>query len=269
VSDLRAGFESAEQTVYETLGLAMPGVTAWFVVLCITAPERLPEVLRLIEAHRWLALGAAYLSGYPVQSVSRPVVNLTRAALGLPGKAVTAVIAWVSPSAAASVGGFVSSRWGWLKSGHAPKRDSEDGACVPLDRAAHSHWNRRLLLESDEKLAKFDVLNLSFSTLGAEQRRLHRLRAITSLCRAMAAIMAIGLWILVAALVWTWPVTAAGLGAALGLAVLFGAFVERADMYDNLWTSIILPQFLADTSIPIITTRDGSSSASVGNGASA
>lgn len=254
MSDLRAGFESAEQAVYETLGLAMPGAAAWFAVLCVASPERLPDALRLVEAHRWLALGTAYLSGYPVQSVSRPVVNLTRAALGLPASSVTFAVGLFSKPVAAKVRQFLAAGWRWLKRGYGPKRDPAGAECVPLSTLAHTHWNRRLSLESDEKIATFDVLNLSFSTLGAEQRRLHRLRAITALCRAMAAIMAVALWLLAAALVWQWPVTLADIGAAAGLAVLFGAFVERADMYDALWTSIILPQFLADASTSVAST---------------
>ena len=241
MSELRDGLETVEQAIYESLGLALPGAVALAAGACVVAPDSLPEMLSFTTAHGWIALGACYLAGYPVQSLSRPITKLTV----LPVLLILWPIRAISPTAA----DWISREWKragkWLQSGHRPEREnSSTDSRTPalLSDIEHANWVARLGLHAGQRLEGFDVKNLSFSTLGADQRRLHRFRAITSLTRAMASISAVAMWVSVFLLV-RGGVNASGAAIVLACAILFLAFGERANMYDGLWNGIITPQF--------------------------
>jgi hypothetical protein len=131
---------------------------------------------------------------------------------------------------------------------HANDKESRTHT-VDLSVLAAEYWARRLGLSADAKLHRDDLLDLSFSVLGDEQRRLHRFRAVTSLCRAMAALVAVAFWgLLVLLLFRVWPTTLWGISTVIALLIAYHCFAERFGMYERLWNAIIHPQFLANSS---------------------
>jgi hypothetical protein len=245
MSELRDGLETVEQAIYESLGLVLPGAVALAGGACVLIPDALPAMLGFAAAHQWITLAICYLVGYPVQSLSRPIDKVTV----LPVQLSVRFLGKLWPAAAA----WLTSTWRrvgkWLQSGHRPQREdgsnSDSRSLASLSAIEHASWAARLGLRDDQRLDAFDVKNLSFSTLGADQRRLHRFRAITSLCRAMAS-MAAAAALLSVYLIARGRFSLSGVTIVLACIVVFLAFRERANMYDGLWNGIITPQYLAN-----------------------
>lgn len=243
MSEIRTGLEVIEQAIYEILGLAVPGAAAVGGLACVISPEDAPRLFTWAGQHELAALTMVYVAGYVVQSASRPVTNLTRAILGVP--MVFARKVGALDRAARAVASF----WSRMTSGHRPHRSAHDGSTSTLPDLVRESWEQRLgLAATDQHLRDCDAFDLAYSTLGAAQRRLSRLRAFVSLCRAMAAICAAAFWGLLGLVALHPPPTWTGAGLVVGLWLIFTAFMERADMYDALWKGIVPAQFLADAS---------------------
>ncbi len=224
---LKAVAEVIDHVLYELLGLFLPGAAFVLLLAYVAGGETWTEALRLSAAHPWIAFGGAYLLGYAVQGISRPVVDAVGWVLGRPGWFLT---------------------WIRRKAGGGPEAPRPLSEGADLDRVAEAVWRRRLGLVAEERLSTQQVRDLSFSVLGSARHRLDRYRAATSLCRGVATAVVVALALLLAQVAWgIRPVAWKTAGAAAGLLLAFVALRERSLMYDRLWGAIITPQFLAST----------------------
>lgn len=256
MGDLKGFAEIAEHLIYEALGLLLPGVAAALLAVAVLAPEAWGPTMTFGSARTALVLAGAYALGYVVQSLSRPVCNLTGWALARPWAVARWAAEHVRPGLGSRLEAGKERAVRWLRAGHAPADDAATDEHVVLADLVHAQWHARLAAPAGRRLRARDIVDLSFSALGDERRRLARLRALTSLCRALAALVALGFWGLLGALigVWAllglqrqaWPVTAWALGGLALLWLAFVSFIERADLYDGMWTKIIPSQFLAN-----------------------
>ena len=238
-----------EHLVYETLALLLPGTVLVVLAIAVVFPDAWQSTVEFGDAHPWVAVGVGYLAGFFIQSLSRPVCNVGRWLLGVPYRVLLAGIGRVGGRTLRSrVEAAVTVSIRWLRSGHSPGAEDRNEGHVRLADVEDKHWRARLGISADKQIRRRDLLDLSFSGLGDERRRLARFRALTSLCRAIAALAAIAGWVLVGAIIGPWPLTGAAAATGLAVLILFVAFLERADMYDRLWSAIITPQFLANVS---------------------
>jgi hypothetical protein len=157
---------------------------------------------------------------------------------------VLKVVKAVSPSAGTWLLSRANALGRRLLGGHRPTAGQPDG-CVRLEDLAHDYWSQHLGLPLGGKLRPRDLQDLTFSTLGDERARLLRFRSVTSLCRGLAAIVALGGWAFLVMLIGPWPTTSTSIVVLLLFLAAFWALTERGDMYDGLWNEIILPQFMA------------------------
>ena len=244
--------EIIDHILYELLALLIPGAAMALITAWILGPESWKDVVEMAGKQPWIAGGAAYLLGYAVQGVSRPVVGGFAWVLRRPAR----VLWWLARTL---VPGQEARLIGWGKGiervllgrhKHGTARAPAEQE-VQLDELAREQWQRRLGLPADRVLSISQVRDLSFSELLPARGRLDRFRAATSLCRGVATSVAVAFVLVCVQL-------AAGdreptLHAFLlleGLVVAFYALLERADMYNDMWNRVIQPQFLALSTRP-------------------
>ena len=246
VDGLKGFAEIAKHILYEVLGLLVPGGTFALAVAWAIEPGWASVLLRLGEQHTWLALGGAYILGYPVQSLSRPATTIFEWVLTRPA-ALLRLVGRVLPE---SVNEWIERRVAAFESvltrrhAHSYAADDADST-VDYDVLMHAHWLPRLGLEAGRKLSPSQLRDLSFSELVGDRDRLDRFRAAASLARGVACAVTAVAWI------FTWQlvigerdVTWNAVGVALLGIVAYYGLMERADMYDRLWNAVLRSQFL-------------------------
>lgn len=239
---LKGFAEVAKHILYETFGLLLPGGLALLAVAGAVDPGLARAAIAFGRENTWLALGAAYVLGYPLQALSRPVTVAAEAILTAPTK----LILWIIHLLPA-VGSGIDRLERALTGRHAHTRDQDKRSAtrVEFDALLGAYWGRRLGLPEGRRLSSAQARDLSFSQLLAERDGLDRFRAATSLTRAAAAVTVIVLGILGWQLVLgerrvTWPLV----GVIELLLLAFYGLLERADMYDGLWRSALRSQLL-------------------------
>jgi len=236
--------EVLEHILYEFLGLIVPGAALVLVIAGIVGDPWWTMLLTFVDKHPWLSLGGAYVLGYPVQGVSRPVTTIFGWLLPLPWRLLFMLI------------GLLSKRFHqWLQTRldmlrrkltgrHAHDRlvNSDDVDLVELGTA---YWATRLGVPTGKRLSRRQVQDLSFSAILPERKQLDRFRAATSLTRGVAVAVVAAFSLLVYQLVVgvRGPSTLLII-ALIGLALAFYGLMERADMYDGLWRTVVPAQFL-------------------------
>lgn len=231
-----------EHVLYETLGLLLPGAVLLLAVTAAWNPAAGANLIEVSGDHPWFALLAAYLAGYVVQGLSRAIVVTADALLSAPGRFVF----WALPD---RVGDWVRRLEGRVSaSRHTHSQSADDNAEIDLETIAQEYWQRRLGV-SGRRFSAAQLRDLAFSEILPVRKQLDRFRAATSFCRGCAAIAAMSA---VAVAVQTargaQPVSALSFAAVISAIVVFYSLMERADMYDRLWRSIVPVQFLCAAS---------------------
>ena len=249
---VKGAADALRDFVYEFAGLALPGAASVLAIAFAISPDTGMHVLVQAEAHAWVATGSAYLLGFPLQAISRPVTrSIRRVARG-----VRDALPWALRTLGLSTAASELERRGAKLAAYiAGRHAGHDGVLGTADDTYDEsfdfatecgvQWKARLALAPTRRLTAFQLDALCYSVL---QRResIDRFRAATSLCRAMATVVAltaaVRLW-----QVWhegplVWP---ASLAAFAGVSVLFWAFSHREDMYERLRTDALLAQTLA------------------------
>lgn len=230
-----------EHVIYETFGLLVPSAVLVFGGAAALGEGAWSNVLAFASDHPAIALGATYLVGYPLQGLSRPLMNVADAIFSAPGRLlreIPRVDDWFNRVEAA------------LGSQHrsVPDRTPDrlmEHAPVDLDVLAAEYWAKRLSLPTAKRLAREQVVSLSFSELLPERRQLDRFRSAASLCRGAAAAVIAVLSILVGQLLFGHFSPSATLFALFAVLVaVFYGLIERANMYSELWRSVVTAQFL-------------------------
>jgi len=245
MNDLKGLADVVDHLVYEVIGLLLPGSIILLVSVAVVLPEQWSGALGFAGLHPWIAVGAAYTAGYLLQSLSRPICNLTSWALTTVPRLSVWFLRRVSQGAHGWLKEKTSSLGRWLIGGDTPPANTSDDARAVLEAVAAGYWERRLGLASGLSLGRRDVIDLSYSAIGDERKRLLRFRSANSLCRGLAAIAALGLGGVVAGLLGPLPINMNTVLAVVALIIIFWGFMSRADMYDSLWNEILVPQFLA------------------------
>jgi len=238
---LKSVADVVEHVLYETLGLLLPGALLLVGVAAAVGGETFQQVLAAAGAHPWLSILAAYLAGYVVQGVSRPLVGAAAWLLRLPGRGLVGALPhgvrqrvrqWEATVAAG-------------RHAHAGEQPGESRA--NLEEVEQRYWETRLGVRGP--LSKAQLRDLAFSELLAERKQLDRFRAATSFCRgssvAAVAVLVIVAWQL---LTGARDVSISGFALIVGAVVTFYALLERADMYDRLWRAVVPVQFLCAVS---------------------
>jgi hypothetical protein len=248
VDGLKGIAEVIEHILYEVLGLLLPGACFVLAVAYVWGGTTWADALRFACEQPWIAGGAAYLLGFVVQGLSRPVTGATEWILRSPARLLTWLYRLGMPEQARTV---VAT---WRARGAAVLFDRHRhstttvpaGQAVNLDSVAEAFWRKRLHIGEDRRLSWSQVRDLSFSALISERNRLDRFRAATSLCRGVATTVAICIAIMVMQLVREErSISWVSAGWIAGLLLAFYALLERADMYNKLWNAVVQPQFLA------------------------
>lgn len=250
---LKGFAEVAEHILYEVLGLLIPGGAFALAVSAALGGEAWTTLLVFGRQHPWLSLAGAYVLGYPVQGISRPVTVTSEWLLRFPGRLVIGTILRLVPQrprrwAKGRLMAF--ERWLTGRHGHEPGATREDA--VDLEELSLAYWTARLLVPAGKSLSPRQVQDLSFSVLLPERKQLDRFRAATSLARgvavsvvAVALILAVQLWLGVREPSWSLVLT------LMALVVAFYGLMQRAEMYDELWRDVVPAQLLCAV------TRDG------------
>jgi hypothetical protein len=98
-----------EHLLYELLGLLVPGAATVLLIASVWSSTSWNQALAFADRAPWIAIGVAYLVGYVVQGISRPVTSLVElllrgpvivgsALLGWGGSKVTETPAWMAGS---------------------------------------------------------------------------------------------------------------------------------------------------------------------------
>jgi len=251
-----------EHFLYETLGLLIPGALFALATTVTVAPDTWPSLIKFMDAHWVIACITVYTIGYVVQGISRRVTSWCDAVLVLPLRCSVRFTGLLHERAAARLKTWLRScnwsllqRAGWPPTQEMASLGGERPGQVDLKTLVADRLCVRLGLPLGSQLRPGDLRDLAFSALLSERRTLDRFRAATSFARAAATVVALGDAALLAVLLlprWAggWPTTSASVTALGALTVAYLALMERSSMYDTLWSSIIVPQFL------ITTTRD-------------
>lgn len=264
--------EMFERLLYEALGLLIPGAALAIALAAAASVVDWSDLLQFADTHEGVMLAASYALGYVVQGLSRPITWLWDAALILPLRAVVSVIRFASATRAARAESWLCRRkWSILERQQWPlpycnpeeprttadwKSVAAEGRHVAnLQALATATLCERFALPPATQFRPDDLRNLAFSTLLPERQRLDRFRAASSLTRGLATVTALSAtaYMLTLALPRSaggWPVTTVGMAALSSLIIAFLALMERSEMYDALWGSVIIPQYL------IAATRD-------------
>lgn len=250
---LKGFAEVAEHILYETFGLLVPGGAFALAIAAALGGEALGALIVFVANHPWLSLAGAYVLGYPVQGISRPITEAFEWLLRLPGRLLIGGLLRLLPRSAR---GWVEARLASFEKrmtgrhSHAPVETAPD--TVDFENLSAQYWAIRLGIEGGQRLSKRQVQDLSFSVLTPERQQLDRFRAAASLARGVAVAVTAAFVVLFWQL-WVGDLepSNARIVILMGLAVAFYGLLQRADMYDGLWRSIIPAQFLCAV------TRDG------------
>jgi hypothetical protein len=248
---LKGFAEVAKHILYETFGLLIPGGILALVVALMSGPDTFAAALRFGDAHPWLATTGAYVLGYPVQALSRPLTTAFEWILLLPFVAFRAVARSVIPEAGYR---WIATRLtrfrGALTGRHSHKLgDRSGGEADAVLELMRSYWAGRLGLADAAALSTGQLRDLSFSEVQAARDRLDRFRAAASLARGVATtvvivVIALAYQLAVGDRQPTWELAF----HAMLLIIAFSGLMERADMYDRLWHSVLRSQFLCAAS---------------------
>jgi hypothetical protein len=236
-----------EHLLYELLGLLVPGAAMVLLVASVWSSTSWDQALAFADRIPWIAGGVAYLVGYVVQGISRPVTTLVDVLLRSPAIAAGALLGLAAPRLRerfqrwrSSISSFLTRKHRHM---HGPPQAGEP---VDLRAVARDEWTRRLRLPENQVLSDSQVRDLSFSAMVGNLGRLDRFRSATSLARGTATAAAVTLVILCAQLLaGLRPATGGAFAALAALLLSFFALLSRADFYDRLWNEVLLPQFLA------------------------
>jgi hypothetical protein len=248
MNGLKGIAEVAEHLLYEALGLLVPGAAFGLGVAAAAGGGSWDLLLDFVAEHPWLATGGAYVLGYPVQAISRPVVTLFESLLRLPGRMFVGVILWLLPERAGNrVEDWLDAFERWLTRRHAHASASPNSNSVDLRELEEAYWKRRLGLGVGQRLTRRQVQDLSFSALLSERHQLSRFRAAASLARGTAVAVAAAFGVLVVGLFTRAHEPSSLMTLVLfGLAFAFYGLAQRADMYDGLWRDLLAPQLLCN-----------------------
>lgn len=234
--------EIVQHLLYETLGLLLPGVLACLAIAAALGSSELEAVLRHASQHTVLAIVGAYVAGYVVQGLSRPVNQIAVDILTLIPKLVLKVFGRRARRVVDRVEKHLTGR-------HSHVAEAPDEHTAELDPLIAAYWANRLRLPDGKRLRADHVRDLCFSEILGARAHLDRYRAATSLCRGAAfAVVVAAVIILVQLALGGRPPTLGIVGVLVGLVVVFCAFTERADMYHRLWKAVVPTQFLATVS---------------------
>lgn len=241
---LKSIAEIWEHILYEVLGLIVPGAALVLVIARIVGDPWWSVLLMFVNEHPWLSLGGAYVLGYPVQGVSRPVTAIFGWLLLLPWRLLLLLLGLPSKRFRQ----WIQTRLGVLKQ-KLTARHAHDRALhnddVDLVELGATYWATRLDVPRGKRLSHRQVRDLSFSMILSERKQLDRFRAATSLTRGVAVAVVAAFSLLVYQLAAGVRGPSALLIIALtGLAIAFYGLMERADMYDGLWRTVLPAQFL-------------------------
>lgn len=244
---LKGFAEVAKNILYETFGLLIPGGLAALAIARVIDQRWLNTALAFTHGNPWLAIGGAYVLGYLVQALSRPINAIAESVLQLPAR-ILALVGQLAPPLADQVREGTTWLDHALTGRHAHSRE-RDKPRVDVDEIIAIYWRRRLGLPARAALSEPQIRNLSFSQLIGERDGLDRFRAATSLTRAVATVAAVLLAIFLAQVMrGDRPVTWRLVGVIELLVVAFYGGLERADMYDDLWRTSLRAQFLCAVS---------------------
>lgn len=244
MNEVKGIAEVLEHLLYEVVGLLIPGALLGAALAWLHGTEELLGLIRFAGTYPWLCAGAAYVLGYPIQGVSRPVTALAEWILRLPGRIGVGLLLWALPQGPEErLARRLERLETWLAGRHAHPQADPDAP--DLSGVAERYWMQRLGLAEGQRLGSRQVQDLCFSAIAAERRVLDRFRAAASMARATAAVVAItavGLW---------WNLLSQGHAAAghfaplmIGLVVTFYGLLRRADLYHSLWGEVLRAQFL-------------------------
>jgi hypothetical protein len=233
-----------EHILFELLGLLIPG-TVFALTIAGLLGQPWPDLLLQFTAERpWLAFPAAYVLGYAVQGISRPVTTSFAWLLLLPGRAALLLTGRVSQR----LHTFIRARLDTLRQfliGRHTHDQKQMIDTVDFSDVASTYWRARLGIRPGKQLSRRQVQDLSFSVLSSERKQLDRFRAAASLARGVAVAIAVAFVVLLFQLVIdTRNLSPMFITILAGLLVAFYGLMERADMYDGLWRAVVLPQFL-------------------------
>jgi hypothetical protein len=254
MDELKGFADVAKHLLYETLGLLVPGAALVAAMAITIGGNPLNGLLAFMDSHRWLALFGAYVMGYVVQGVSRPVTTVADTVLGAPVALLRAITRILPIRARNLVERRVERLNNFLLKRHAHKHGGGTiGAVAPVSFNALilEYWSHRLTLSRGEQLTTQQGIDLSFSALMAERERLDRFRAAASLARGVSVAVVAAMAVIVTGFVknpgsLSWM----GIGAVEGLVIAFYGLMERADMYDRLWNAVLPAHLLS------VATRD-------------
>jgi hypothetical protein len=246
--------EIIEHLLYETFGLVLPGGAFCITLVAIIGNPLWNNALQFATDHPWITLAGAYILGYPIQGMSRVVTTLFEWLLLLPGRILFKLIGIRSSRIRNWSQKVLQQGKGWLTGRHS-HTTLVDSASIDLTELATSYWTNRLSLPKGKKLSLRQVQDLSFSTIQSERKHLDRIRASASLARGVATVVVVNTVFLVYQLIFSLRVFSSSIFLILvGLIIGFFGLMERADMYDRLWRTIVPSQFLSTIS------RDASAS---------
>jgi hypothetical protein len=247
---LKGFADIAKHLLYETFGLLIPGGVLAFGAAWVLGPKNWSAWLAFISDHPLLTLVAAYLLGYPLQSLSRPIITIAEwvlvsptRLLGLIGRTVLSQP--YQTKVLTAVQALEDALLRRHRHDHARGDGGETG--VRLDDLVREHWQQRLSLPPDKVLSRQQAIDLAFSGVLPERDRLDRFRAAASLARGVAAALTLLATAVAIQFVSATPFVSptwhhVGM-VVLYILVLYG-LLERADMYDWLWRSVVPAQFL-------------------------
>lgn len=242
MESLKGLAETVQQLVYETLGLLLPGALAVLSIAAAIGPIELQAVLRLGSQYTALGVVGAYLAGYVVQGLSRPVNQLADDIFTAIPKVVLKMLGEGARKLVGRIGTHLTGRQSHVT-------ETSDEHTAQLDPLIADYWANRLGLAHGKRLRADHIRDLCFSDILHSRGHLDRYRAATSLCRGAAFSVVVATVILVAQLaLGDRPMTLGIVGLLAVLVVVFYALTERANMYHRLWEAVVPTQFLANAS---------------------
>lgn len=244
VDNLKGIAEVIEHILYELLGLFVPGSVFVLTIARILGQPGWDQLLQFITDHPLLALLGAYVLGYPLQGISRPVTTIFQRLLLFPGHLILIFVGYFSKRFRLWIQTRLDGFKYALTQRHANQHPLDEDT-VNLSDLGQDYWNTRLSIPVGKRLSYRQVQDLSFSALLTERKYLDRFRAATSLARGVAVVVVAAFVLLLYQFITgSRALSPENIFLLIGLLIMFYGLMERADMYDRLWHTILLPQFL-------------------------